>query len=147
MSTICHSGYGYSKRLCEDVSSWFLKTYYPRHKINVDILHRGLKRDYVYGYCDVIGRSHRPRHFLIELQTHMCRELYVKILFHELTHLAQWVDGKLRFTHGKMCYCQEPVQNYDYNDQPHEIEARESEQVLYDLWMRDRMNSNSNQTQ
>ena len=138
MSFISHSGYGYSKKLCEDVTSWFLNKYYPRHKIDVDIVHRGLKREGAYGYCDVIGRSHRPRHFLIELQTEMSKELYIKILFHELKHLAQWVDGSLRFRHGKMCYCQEPVEKYDYVDQPHEIEAREWEEILYDLYLNDK---------
>jgi hypothetical protein len=137
MSSICHSGYGYSKILCEDVTTWFLNTYYPRHKINIDIVHRGLKRDKVVGYCDVIGPSHRPRHFLIELQSDMFKDLYIKTLFHELTHMAQWVDGALRFRHGKMRYCQEPVENYDYEHQPHEIEARESEEILYDLYLND----------
>ena len=136
MSSIYHSGYGYSKKLCEDVTSWFLNKYYPRHKIDVDIVHRGLRRDNVLGYCDVLGRSYRPRHFLIELQTDMCKELYVKTLLHELTHLAQWVDGSLRFTHGKMCYCQEPVENYDYEDQPHEIEARKEETRLLEKYMK-----------
>jgi hypothetical protein len=138
MSFISHSGYGYSKKLCEDVTSWFLNEFYPRHKISVDIVHRGLKRDDVVGYCDVVGPSYRPRHFLIELQTHMSKELYIKTLFHELTHLAQWVDGSLRFRHGKMRYCQEPVENYDYEDQPHEIEARENETILYDLYLNDK---------
>ena len=53
MSTIYHSGYGYSKILCEDVTAWFLNQFFPRHKITVDIIHRGLKREAVYGYCDV----------------------------------------------------------------------------------------------
>jgi hypothetical protein len=141
MSSIYTSGYGYSKKLCEDVTSWFLNKYYPRHKIDVDIVHRGLKRDKVVGYCDVIGPSYRPRHFLIELQSDMFKELYIKTLFHELTHLAQWVDGSLRFRHGKMRYCQEPVENYDYEDQPHEIEARNSETILYDLYMSDKQDS------
>ena len=138
MSSIYHSGYGYSKVLCEDVTSWFLNEFFPRHKIDVEIFHRGLKRDQVVGYCDVVGRSYRPRHFLIELQTHMEEELYIKTLLHELTHLKQWVDGRLRFRDGKMRYCQEPVENYDYEHQPHEIEARENEQILYDLWMMDK---------
>jgi hypothetical protein len=138
MSFISHSGYGYSKKLCEDVTSWFLNEFYPRHKISVDIVHRGLKRDDVVGYCDVVGPSYRPRHFLIELQTHMSKELYIKTLFHELTHLAQWVDGSLRFRNGKMRYCQEPVENYDYEDQPHEIEARENETILYNLYLNDK---------
>ena len=135
MSSIYTSGYGYSKKLCEDITSWFINEFYPRHKIDIEIVHRGLKRDRVVGYCDVIGSSYRPRHFLIELQTHMSEELYTKTLFHELTHLGQWVDRKLRFRHGKMRYCQEPVENYDYQDQPHEIEARKEEIRLYEMYL------------
>ena len=135
MSSIYHFGYGYSKIICEDVTSWFLNEYFPRHSICVDIIHKGLKRNGVVGYCAVIDGYYRPRHFLIELQAHMDKETYVKTLFHELTHLAQWVGGSLRFHHGKMRYCQEPVENYDYWDQPHEIEAREEEVRLYDQWL------------
>ncbi len=135
MSSIYHFGYGYSKIICEDVTSWFLNEYFPRHKIDVDIIHKGLKRDGVVGYCDVIGGYYRPRHFLIELQARMDKEMYIKTLFHELTHLAQWVSGSLRFHDGKMCYSHEPVSNYDYEDQPHEIIARKEEERLYDLWL------------
>ena len=134
MSFITHSGYGYSKKLCEDITSWFLNRYYPFYNINVDIFHCGLKSEGVYGYCDVLGCSKHPRHFSIQLQSGMCRELYTKILFHELAHLGQWVDGSLQFQSGKMCYCQEPIEDYDYECQPHEIEARESEIILYDLY-------------
>ena len=134
-STIFHSGYGYSKIICEDVTSWFLNEYFPRHSICVDIIHKGLKRNGVVGYCAVIDGYYRPRHFLIELHTHMDKETYIKTLFHELTHMAQWIRGSLRFHHGKMRYCQEPVENYDYWDQPHEIEAREEEVRLYDRWL------------
>ena len=137
MSSIYHSGYGYSKKLCEDITSWFLNKYYPRHKIDVDIEHRGLVRENVLGYCDVMGHNYRPRHFMIELQTDMCKELYIKTLLHELTHLKQWVDGSLRFRSGKLCYSQEPVENWDYEHQPHEIEAREEELRLYDWYMSD----------
>ena len=138
MSYISHSGYGYSKKLCEDVTSWFVNTYYPRHKLDIDIVHRGLKCDKVVGLCDVNGQSSRPRAFLIDLQAHMEKELYIKTLFHELTHMAQWIDGTLRCRSGKLYYCQEPADKWDYEDQPHEIEARESEDMLYDLWMMDK---------
>mgnify|MGYP001547694290 FL=1 len=133
MSYVFCSGYGYSKKLCENVTTWFLNEFFPRHKITIEIVHRGLKREQVVGYCDILDSGYRPRHFLIELQTHMDRESYVKTLLHELTHLAQWVRGSLKLKHGKMCYCQEPVENYDYEHQPHEIEAREEEERLY-LW-------------
>ena len=138
MSYITLSGYGYSKLLCEDVTTWFLNKFLPRHKIEMEILHRGLKREEVYGYCDYVGESYRPREFLIELQTHMEEELYIKTLLHELVHLRQWVVGSLRVRYGKLCYSKEPVENYDYWHQPHEIEAREQEETLYVEYMRDR---------
>jgi len=131
MSYITHSGYGYSKLLCEDVTTWFLNKFFPRHQIDVDIIHRGLKREGVYGYCDVAGEFYRPRHFIIELQTHMEEELYIKTLLHELVHLRQWVVGSLRMRRGKMCYGKECVEDIDYWYQPHEIEAREQEETLY----------------
>ena len=55
MSYIFHSGYGYSQKRCEDITHWFLSEFFPRHKIVVEIEHKGLKRDGVVGYCDVIG--------------------------------------------------------------------------------------------
>jgi len=146
MSIICHYGYGYSWKLCEDAASWFMNQYYPRHKITVDIVHRDLKEDYVRGYCDVVGNGYRPRHFLIELDTYMTEEWYIKTLFHELTHLAQWIRGELRHRYGKLCYCKTPVENWDYWVQPHEIEAREEEVRLYDLYLIDKPGVPPNQT-
>ncbi len=140
-STIFHSGYAYPKELCEDVTFWFLNNFFPRHKIMVDIVHRDLKEENVRGYCDVVGCGYRPRHFLIELDTYMHKELYIKILFHELTHLAQWIRGSLRHRYGKLCYCKTPVESWDYWVQPHEIEAREEEERLYDLFMSDKQDS------
>ncbi len=131
MSYVQTSGYGYSKRLCEDVSVWFLNKFFPRYKITVEILHRGLKREGVNGYCDMVGDQYRPREFLIELDTYMDEELYIQTLLHELVHLRQWVMGSLRLRYGKLCYSKEPVEKYEYWFQPHEIEAREQEETLY----------------
>lgn len=131
MSYITYSGYGYRKRLCEDVTTWFLNKFFPRHKIHVEILHRGLKREGVNGYCDIAGEQYRPRRFLIELDTYMDEELYIKTLLHELSHLRQWVVGSLRVRYGKLCYSKEPVEKYEYWYQPHEVEAREQEETLY----------------
>lgn len=140
MSYITHSGYGYRKRICEDVTAWFLNKFFPRHKIHVEILHRGLRREQVYGYCDVVGETYRPREFLIELNTYMDDELYIKTLLHELTHLRQWVVGSLRLRRGKMCYGKECVEDMDYWMQPHEIEAREQEETLYVEYLFDELN-------
>jgi hypothetical protein len=125
------TGYGFHKRICEDVTHWFLDRFLPRHRLDVRIVHRGLKREFVYGWCDFEDDYIRPRSFLIELQTHMNEEMYIKTLLHELVHLRQWVMGSLQFRRGKMLYCKEPVEFYAYEDQPHEIEAREQEETLY----------------
>ena len=142
MSNINHCGYGYSKNLCEDITSWFVNNFFPRHKINLTVLHRGLKRECALGYCDVMTEieeyPHRPRNFLIELDTYMDEETYSLTLFHELTHMAQWIRGDLRHRYGKLCYSLEPVENYDYEDQPHEIEAREEEIRLYERYLNEK---------
>jgi len=130
-SIIETTGYGYHKRICEDVTSWFLNKFLPRHQLYVEIQHRGLKREHVYGYCDYTGESYRPREFLIELDTYMPKELYIKTLLHELVHLRQWVTGSLRAKRDKRYYNSTNVEELDYADQPHEIEAREQELTLY----------------
>jgi hypothetical protein len=63
--------------------------------------------------------------------------LYIKTLFHELTHLKQWVVGSLRQKRGKMYYYKELVEDHDYEDQPHEIEAREQEELLYAQYIKE----------
>jgi hypothetical protein len=130
-SIIETTGYGYRKRICEDVASWFLNKFLPRHKVYVEIHHRGLKSEGVYGWCDVLEGTYRPREFIIELNTHMDQEMYIKTLLHELVHLQQWVTGTLRSKRGKRYYGSVNVEELDYEDQPHEIEAREQEVPLY----------------
>jgi hypothetical protein len=125
------SGYGYRKRICESVTDWFMNRYMPRHTIDLRVVHRGLKRDLVYGWCDFEDDYKRPRAFLIELQSNMGLELYIKTLIHELVHVRQWVFGSLRQKRGKMYYGSTNVEDLDYDDQPHEIEAREQEETLY----------------
>jgi hypothetical protein len=132
---ILHYGYGYSKLLCEDITSWFLNQFLSRYKIHVEILHRGMNRENTLGTCDFIENSYRPRHFLIEMNTYMKKDLYTKILLHELTHLKQWVTGSLRFRQGKVWYYEELIEDYEYENQPHEIDAREQENLLYEKYL------------
>jgi hypothetical protein len=136
MSNIIHYGYGYSKRLCEDASCWFFNKFLIESNVIVDIQHRGMKRESAYGYCSYDGEIGIFSQYSIELDTHMNKELYIKTLFHELTHLKQWEDGSLQMCDGKMCYHKEPVDNYRYDHQPHEIEAREQEETLYLEYMK-----------
>tara|TARA_B100000131_G_scaffold16211_1_gene16391 strand:+ start:363 stop:794 length:432 start_codon:yes stop_codon:yes gene_type:complete len=137
MYHIQHSGYGYSKHICEDVIDWFITKYVPRHKIFLHVEHKGLKREQAYGFCDFVDECYRPRQFLIEIQSRLPKELYVKTLLHELVHLRQWVKGTLTFRSGKMHFENENVDSMLYHEQPHEIEAHNLEDKLYAKYMSD----------
>ena len=81
------------------------------------------------------SKKSKPRSFLIELQSNMYKFVYTQILFHELVHVEQWVRGDLQFRQGKLCYSEVPIDNFDYRDQPHEVEAREMEKKLFVSYM------------
>jgi hypothetical protein len=137
MLTLYTEGYGFSKRLCEDVVSWFVSKYLPRHKLEIEILHRGMKRESAYGYCDVAGRHYNPREFLIELDTHMDKETYTKTLLHELYHVLQFCKGELKLKSSKRYYKGECMEDLEYYEQPHEIAARWNERILYQQYLTD----------
>ena len=50
-------------------------------------------------------------------------------------HMKQFIDGTLKTKRSKMYYKNELVDNYDYEDQPHEIAAREAEETLYEEYV------------
>jgi hypothetical protein len=138
MLTLYTEGYGFSKRLCEDVVSWFISKYLPRHKLEIEVLHRGLKRENALGYCDVVGETVRPRSFLIELDTHMDKKTYATVLIHEMIHLRQWVKGELKLKASKRYFKGECIDDLDYYEQPHEIQAHYYEGFLYQSYLKDR---------
>lgn len=135
MLTLYTEGYGFSKRLCEDVVCWFVSKHLPRHKLEIEVLHRGMKREGAYGYCDVAGRHYNPREFLIELDTHLDKETYITVLLHELYHILQFVSGELKLKSSKRYYKGECMEDLEYYEQPHEIAARWNERVLYGEYM------------
>ena len=137
MLTLYTEGYGYSKRLCEDVVCWFVSKYLPRHKLEIEVLHRGMKRESAYGYCDVAGRHYNPREFLIELDTHMDKETYTKTLIHELYHVLQFCKGELKLKSSKRYYKGECMEDLEYYEQPHEIAARWNVRILYQQYLTD----------
>ena len=131
------TGYGYSKRLCEDVVCWFIAKYLPRHKLEIEVLHRGLKREGALGYCDVAGETYKPRNFLIELDTYLDKKTYATVLLHELIHLQQWVNEELKLKSSKRYFKGECVEDLEYLEQPHEISARWNERILYQKYLTD----------
>jgi hypothetical protein len=138
MLTLYTEGYGYSKRLCKDVVTWFVSKYLPRYKLEIEVLHRGLKREGVVGWCDVAGETYNPREFLIELDTYLDKKTYVRVLLHELYHLQQWVKGELKLKASKKYFKGECMDDLQYWQQSHEIFAYWNEKILYQEYLNDR---------
>tara|TARA_B100001094_G_scaffold32755_1_gene27229 strand:- start:54720 stop:55139 length:420 start_codon:yes stop_codon:yes gene_type:complete len=126
------SGHKAPKRRCKDAVMWFMAKYMPRHKIDIEVHHRGLLREGVYGWCSVTDNDHRPRCFLIEIHNRLDIEQYLRVLFHELVHVHQHVKGDLRDKGSLRLWKGVDYSESDYQDQPWEIEAHRTEKVLFE---------------
>ena len=60
----------------------------PKHHLDITVVHRGLKREGALGFCTVMDCDHRPREFLIEMETTLSEDLYCQTLLHELWHVC-----------------------------------------------------------
>ena len=135
MLSLYTSGSKYSRRRCSSVVNWFCTKYLPKHKIEVEVLHRGLLREGVYGWCTITDCAWRPRSFLIELHNRMSSEDYIITLLHELQHILQHVRGDLRDKRGIRCWKGLDCSELDYENSPWELEAHLMEQVLYQEYL------------
>ena len=132
MHLLTTSGYGYSEQLCENIVDWFLTKFLPRHKLYIGIEHKELEGP--CGFCDIdpnYGDIHRPRDFVIDLQSNLLPTTYTITLIHELVHLRQMVKGQIKYKSGRITWDNVKVTDMDYAVQPHEIEAFDSEWPLY----------------
>lgn len=136
MLNLYTTGYGYSQRRCDAAVRWFVSKYLPRHHITIEVLHRSLKRDGVVGWCDINGRTYKPREFLIELQSRLPEKDYIKTLLHELWHVYQFVKEDLRVKSSKPYYKGKCIEGIDYEDLDHEKEAYEMEEILFNEYIR-----------
>ncbi len=128
--TLFMTGYGFSQRRCRDAVTWFMRNYLPRHQITLEVLHRGLKRESVMGWCDIEGRTYKPRSFLIEIQSGLDEESYLTVLMHELHHCYQFVKGDLSVKSSKPYYKGVCIEGINYEDLEHEKEAYQMEKEL-----------------
>lgn len=130
------SGHRARKKLCSAAVDWFLSKYFPRHKIDLQVNHRGLMREGVYGWCDITDDDYRPRAFLIEVHNYLNEEDYLTTLFHELIHLRQWVSGTMKHRRaGRLWKGSIVSSETEYEDEPWEIEARrEEKEMLCQFW-------------
>ena len=131
MLYVTTSGYKYSHKRCCDIVGWFAETYLPNHKIFVNVDHKGLLREGIFGWMWTADCDYRPRDFEIELHNRMNPEHYTKTLLHELWHLYQHVQGILKDKHGTRYWKGIDHSQTDYSDQPWELEAQRMEEVLY----------------
>ena len=129
-------GYGYSINRAQSIVNWFISEYLPRHKITVDINHRGMRRDCALGWISVLDSDYRPRHFEIEMQSNLDADTYSITLLHELWHLLQHVRGDLSFGRNKRCWKGIDCSHMDYTDEPWEVEAESMETVLLDKYLK-----------
>ena len=64
-----------SRRRCRDVVDGSSKV----HHLYITVSHRGLKREAVIGFCSVTDCDHRPRKFLIEMETTLSAGPFVTV--------------------------------------------------------------------
>jgi hypothetical protein len=111
--------------------------YLPRHHIEISIVHRGLRREGVYGWCTVDDCDWRPRSFLIDIHNQLDADDYLKILSHELWHVYQFVKGDLRDKRSKRFWKNSDISDVDYEEDPSEIEAMKMESILASEYLLD----------
>ena len=119
------------RRRCKEIIKWFKEKYLPNHHITLGVVHRGMKREAAIGFCSVTDCDHRPREFLIEMETTLSEDLYTQTLLHELWHVYQHIIGSLRDKRGVRYWKDVNSDHLSYEDQPWEHEARDMEKKLY----------------
>lgn len=129
------TGHKARRRRCESVVTWFVGKYFPKHKLDVMVHHRGLLREGVYGWISVEDCDHRPRAFLIELHNMLDLKHYTITLLHELQHMHQHIRGDLRDKGAKRLWRGIDCSEMDYENLPWEIEACLMESELYSIYL------------
>jgi len=135
MLFLSFSGYNYSKRRCDRIVNWFVNEYLPRHKLVINVDHKGLLRECIFGWVWAADCDYRPREFEIELHNRLDVEHYTKTLLHELWHVYQHVKGHLKDKGKKRLWKGIDYSETDYDDQPWEQEAHKKEIELYDEYL------------
>lgn len=126
------------ENLCITVVNWFAKKYLLDYDLEIIIEHKNLKEDEVYGYCDISQYeecTENPRSFLVEMEKTLKIDDYIKVLIHELYHVFQFCRGDLKIKQCKRYWKGMIIEDLEYVNQPHEIEAEEQELLLYQDFM------------
>ena len=142
MLYLTYSGYNYSKKRCERIVNWFVDKHLSNYKLIINVDHKGILHEGVFGWMWAADCDYRPRDFEVELHNRMNPEDYTKTLLHELWHLYQHVTGQLKDKYKKRLWKGVDHSETDYEDQPWEVEAHRMEEVLYKEYTTYLSNSN-----
>jgi hypothetical protein len=124
--------------LCITIVDWFYQNYLIDYELEVIVEHKNLKKDSVYGYCDISPYekcSWEPRSFLIEMEKTLEIDTYIMVLLHELYHVFQFCKGDLVIKNSIRHWKGKSIEGLEYEKQPHEIEAEKEEKPLYESFM------------
>ena len=132
MLYLTYSGYNYSKKRCERIVNWFVDKHLSNYKLIINVDHKGILHEGVFGWMWAADCDYRPRDFEVELHNRMNPEDYTKTLLHELWHLYQHVTGQLKDKYKKRLWKGVDHSKTDYEDQPWEVEANRMEELLYE---------------
>lgn len=120
-----------NKRI-KKAAKWYLKNRLPEYKINLTlktISKKSIKKGF-YGWCT---RKNRNTFVIVLPRAKDGIVLQLQTLFHELTHLNQFVTGRLspslKYWHGKN------FANTRYRFRPWEIEAYAVERILTEHYL------------
>ena len=142
MHFLTFSGYNYSKKRCERVVNWFVDKHLSNYKLIINVDHKGLLREGIFGWGWAADCDYRPRDFEIELHNRMTPEHYTQTLLHELWHVYQHVSGQLKDKYKKRLWKGIDHSQTDYENQPWEKEANQMEEILFKQYCEYLTNSN-----
>ena len=132
MLYLTYSGYNYSKKRCERIVNWFVDKHLSNYKLIINVDHKGILHEGVFGWMWAADCDYRPRDFEVELHYRMTPELYTKTLLHELWHVYQQVTGQIKDKFKKRLRKGVDHSKTAYEDQPWEVEANRMEELLYE---------------
>ena len=127
-----------NKLIHEAVAFFVEKLIHPRTR---DVLELSFVREDIEedGLCEYEYDNITPRCFSIEISKKLKGDEFIKTIAHELVHVKQYVTGQLKERYKPSSHLLwrneivEPTEK-NYFDAPWEVEAREMEEKLFDLF-------------
>ncbi len=117
---ITEGGTKNQREFATELTCWYINKELPRYKnlsVEIDLV----KLD-THGYIDKVDN----RQFLIEINKKLKGDDFITCIFHELTHMEQFLRNRLGIN--------EDNDNIHYLDRAYEIDAYEKQEELLEEW-------------